>query len=257
MNRTHPIRSALLAGTAAAVAMLSPALQAQAWIPSELSTVLARADRPADDRARDEARRPSEIVAFAGVEPGMTVLDVMAAGGWYTEVLSVAVGDEGTVYAENPRWLLDARDGASDRALSERLGDGRLANVVRVDEGLAQGRIDPGSVDVALSALNFHDTYYLVGPEAAARQLEQVYTALKPGGVFVLVDHVGAPRNDNARLHRIPPGVVLEMAAAAGFEVVAEGDMLANPRDDLTEMVFAPEIRGRTDRFVLKLRKPA
>ncbi len=214
-------------------------------------------DRLAIDRERDVHRQPAAVLEFAGVQPGMTVIDVMAAGGWYSEVLSVAVGPTGVVYADNPRWLLDAMNGAPAKALGERLKDGRLGNVVRSDEGLEQGNIEAGSIDLALTALNFHDTYYNAGEDAALEQLGRIFTALKPGGVFVLIDHSGQPDLDNARLHRIPQAVAVDLATRAGFVLEAEGEMLKHPEDDLTKMVFGKDIRGKTDRFVLKLRKPA
>lgn len=235
--------------------MLLLALAASAATVAELTAALA--DRPEADRARDADRRPAEVLAFAGLQPGMTAMDVMAASGWYTEVLARAVGPDGKVYAENPAWLLTAMKGAAARALTERLADGHLPNVVRADEGLAKGTVPAGSVDLALTALNFHDTYYMAGADAALEQLRQVYAALKPGGVFILIDHVGDPAQDNAKLHRIPPAIAEDLAQEAGFTIEARGEMLAHPADDHTQMVFASGLRGKTDRFVLKLRKPA
>ena len=217
----------------------------------------ALANRPAADRERDAGRKPAEVLAFAGVAPGMTVMDVMAASGWYTEVLSAAVGPEGVVYSENPRWLLNAMNGAPDKALTERLEGGRLINVVRADAGLEDGLIPAGSVDVALTALNYHDTYYMSGEAAAAAQMRAVYQALKPGGVFILIDHAGKAGMDNAKLHRMEQATAEALARDAGFTVDARGQMLRNPDDDLSKMVFAKDLRGKTDRFVLKLRKPA
>ncbi len=228
-------------------------VSATSWSADHLA---ALEDRLAIDRERDAHRQPAAVMEFAGVQPGMTVLDVMAAGGWYSEVLSVAVGPKGVVYADNPRWLLDAMNGAPAKALTERLKDGRLSNVLRSDAGLEQGKIKAASIDFALTALNFHDTYYNAGEEAALEQLGLVFAALKPGGVFVLIDHSGAADADNARLHRIPQAIVLELATRAGFILEAEGEMLKHPEDDLSKMVFGKDIRGKTDRFVLKLRKP-
>lgn len=240
-----------------AVANLAIAAPAGTWTADELRTALTESSRADADKSRDADRKPAEVLVFGGVEPGMTVLDVMAASGWYTEVLSVAVGPAGTVYAENPEWLLNAMNGAPSKALGERLADGRLANVKRTDQGLQTGSIPPGSADVALTALNFHDTYDREGREAAVTQLRQVLAALKPGGVFILIDHSGKAGEENAKLHRIEESLVRDMAAEAGFTVAGEGGMLRHPEDDLTQMVFAKDIRGKTDRFVLKLVRPA
>ncbi len=216
----------------------------------------ASAERSDADKARDAARKPAEVIAFAGVKPGMTVLDVMAATGWYTEVLSEAVGPEGTVYAENPQWLVEAMGGRMIQGLEKRLADDRLPNVIRADNGLTNGLIKPNSVDVALTALNIHDTYYRDGEEATVELLKQVKKVLKPGGVFIVIDHIGNPDGDNAKLHRIPEQIVKNLAVKAGFEIAGESDILRHPEDDHTKMVFAKGMRGNTDRFVLKLRKP-
>ena len=217
---------------------------------------MASAERSDADKARDAARKPAEVIAFAGVKPGMTVVDVMAATGWYTEVLSEAVGPEGTVYAENPQWLVEAMGGRMIQGLEKRLAGDRLPNVIRADNGLTSGLIKPNSVDVALTALNIHDTYYRDGEEATVELMKQVKNVLKPGGVFIVIDHIGNPDGDNAKLHRIPEQIIRDLAVKAGFEIAGEGDMLRHPEDDHTKMVFAKGMRGNTDRFVLKLRKP-
>ena len=157
-SETTPTNDAPAPSTAAPAPTEPEPTAAQA-----LAAALANANRSAEDTARDAGRKPAEVLAFAGVKPGMTVMDVMAASGWYTEVLSAAVGPEGVVYAENPRWLLNAMNGAPDKALTERLDAGRLINVVRADADLEDGLIPAGSVDVALTALNYHDTYYMSG----------------------------------------------------------------------------------------------
>jgi predicted methyltransferase len=228
---------------------------AESWSATELSAALDQSDRSEADRARDEARRPAEVLVFIDIEPGMTVLDVMASGGWYTEVLSVAAGDAGTVYAQNPQSYLERRDGANDEALTARLANGRLPNVERIDGELGEIDIAPDSIDVAFTALNFHDTYNFNGAEAATGFLANIYSVLKLGGVLALIDHNGDPDQQNTKLHRIPKQVVIELAEGAGFIVEAESDLLAHPEDDRTEMVFG-KIRGKTDRFLLKLRKP-
>jgi len=229
--------------------------RAGGWSADELQNVLDNSSRSEADRARDAARRPAEVLAFVGIEPGMTVIDLMAASGWYTEVLSAAVGPDGTVYSQNPEMMLEFRDGANDKALSARLADGRLPNVVRKDGALGDAEIEPESVDAAFTALNIHDTYNFGGDEAALAQMKAIYRILRPGGVLGLVDHVGVSGQDNAKLHRIEPGIVKDIARRAGFEVEAESDILAHPADDHTKMVFG-KLRGKTDRFVLRLRKP-
>jgi predicted methyltransferase len=230
-------------------------VQAAGWSADDLAAALDNPDRAQADKDRDTARKPAEVIAFSGIEPGMKVLDVMASAGYYTEVLSVAVGEDGTVYAQNPIRMLQFRDGATDKALSARLADDRLPNVVRMDGSLNEIDLADGSLDAAFTALNFHDTYYMAGEEAAAVLLQTIRGKLKPNGILVLIDHVGSPDQDNAKLHRIPKQIAVDLATAAGFAIEADGDVLSHPEDDKTQMVFGRDIRGKTDRFLLILRK--
>ena len=229
---------------------------ADGWSAAELAAALDNPDRAQADKDRDEARQPADVIAFSGIEPGMTVLDVMASAGYYTEVLSVAVGEDGIVYAQNPIRMLQFRDGATDKALTARLADDRLSNVVRTDGSLSEIDLADGSLDAAFTALNFHDTYYMAGNDAAVALLKTISGKLKPNGILLLIDHVGNPDQDNAKLHRIPKQIAVDLVTEAGFVVESESDVLSHPDDDKTQMVFGPDIRGKTDRFVLKLRKP-
>jgi predicted methyltransferase len=228
---------------------------AKSWKTPDLAAALAAPTRPQADRDRDADRKPADSVVFFGVQPGMTVLDVWAAGGYFTEVLSVAVGPTGKVYSQNPPILLKVRDGANDKAITQRLADNRLANVVRVDSDLPAAAIPPGSVDIAVTALNFHDVH---NRDAAAgiAFMKSVYTELKPGGVFAVIDHVGVDSANNAQLHRVPKHFAVDAAKAAGFTVEAESPLLAHAADDHSKVVFDPALRGKTDQFILKLRKP-
>jgi predicted methyltransferase len=221
----------------------------------QMSKRLSDSARSEADKQRDADRKPAEVIEFIGIEPGMTIMDVMAASGWYTEVLSLAVGDAGKVYAQNPAFILEFRDGANDKALAARLAGDRLANVERVDTTIEESGIPAGTFDVMFTALSFHDTYYMGGEESAARLLAEMGRLLKPDGRLVIIDHNGRPDLDNAKLHRIPRDIVLNMAMGAGYILEAEADMLAHPDDDGTQMVFMKPLRGKTDRFVLKFRK--
>ena len=223
---------------------------------ADLAGELAASTRSDEDKARDEARRPAEVLAFLGVEPGMTVMDLLASGGWYTEVLSVAVGPEGAVYAQNPPQLLGFNDGAYDKAISARLADNRLPNVIRLDRDIDDTGLAPGTLDVALTALNLHDLHNFSGPEAVTEMLANVRALLKPGGVLGVIDHYGDPDRDNTQLHRLDVAAALPIIEAAGFEM-ENSDLLRNPDDDRTIMVFDPAIRGKTDRVLYKLTKPA
>lgn len=210
--------------------------------------------RPAADVARDGGRKPFLVLDFLGVKPGMTVVDLLAAGGYYTEVLSNAVGADGIVYAQNPAMVLRFGKGRNDRALTDRLAGNRLPNVRRLDREFDDLGLVRGSVDLAVTALNFHDIYNN-DAQAAQGVLQAVSAVLKPGGVVGIIDHVGNAGADNASLHRIDPALAIAAAQAAGFSV-EQSDLLANPADDHTQGPFVPELRGNTDRFVLKLTKP-
>jgi len=232
------------------------AAEPMAEAPADLSILLANSSRSAEDQARDAGRKPAAIIEFLGIKPGMRVLDVIAAGGWYTEVLALAVGPDGHVVAQNPPVILEMRDGANEKALSARLAGNRLPNVSRMNSGFEDIATIAGTFDAAITALNFHDIYNSRGPEAALATLQAIYTALKPGGVFAIIDHVGVDGADNAELHRIEKSLAIETAKSAGFVVEGDANILANAADDHTQGVFAEGLRGKTDRFVLKFVKP-
>jgi predicted methyltransferase len=258
-NTVHRFLIVGLAATLAACASSqpgAPAAPAKGGGGGDLAAALASADRPAEDKARDADRKPAELMQFFGVKPGMSTVDIIALGGYVTEVLSVAVGPKGKVYAQNPPIALQLRDGMYAKQITERLANNRLPNVVRVDSDLpASSQIPPGSVDVAITAMNYHDVRNRNADDGVAF-LKAIYTMLKPGGVLGVTDHVGNDGANNAQLHRIPKHFLIEDAKAAGFVVDGESDVLAHPADDHTKMVFDPTLRGKTDQFVVRLRKP-
>ncbi len=222
-------------------------------LADELANAPGRSD---EDKARDAQRKPDQVLTFLGLRKGDTVLDIWSSGGWYTEVMSIAIGPEGTVYSQNSAAVLNFRDGYYDDLLTERLANDRLPNVQRIDASVAESGITPGTVDLAFTGLNFHDIYNRRGKEAAAGFLASVFDLLKPGGAFGIIDHVGDPGADNTTLHRIDPALVDEVVEESGFIIEAKSDLLARPEDDHTKEVFDPTLRGDTDRFILRLRKP-
>jgi len=232
------------------------ATQPTAAAPVNLPASLASESRSAEDRARDAGRRPAQVIEFMGIKPGMRVIDVIAAGGYYTEVLSLAVGASGSVVAQNPQAVLEFRDGANEKAISARLAGNRLPNVSRVNGMFDAVPTDGGLYDAAITALNFHDLYNGRGPDVALASLQAIYALLKSGGVLGIIDHVGAAGADNEALHRIEKSLAIETAKSAGFVVEGDANILANAGDDHTQGVFAEGIRGKTDRFVLKFVKP-
>lgn len=222
----------------------------------DLATRLASGGRSTEDKARDAGRRPSAVIEFLGIEPGMIVMDLIAAGGYYTEVLSEATGPSGKVYSQNGEFVLKMRDGANDKALTARLAGNRLANVIRLDREISDLGLAPDSLDAVITALNFHDIYNGLGADAAQSMLLAVRKVLKPGGVLGVIDHAGDPGSDNEKLHRIEEAKAVAAAEKAGFVVEASSHVLRNASDDRTQFVFNDGLRGATDRFVLRLRKP-
>lgn len=222
----------------------------------DLAMLLASESRPAADRERDTGRKPAEVIAAVGIEPGMNVIDIIAAGGWYTEVLSIAVGRDGHVVSQNPPFVLQMRDGANEIALSERLANDRLPNVSRLNKEIAELTLDDGPFDAAITALNLHDVYNRNGEEAAIGMMQSVFAVLKPGGVFGVIDHQGNEDQDNVAVHRMLKSDAMRVAEAAGFVVEADSGILHVHTDDRTQHVFAEGVRGKTHRFLLVLRKP-
>ena len=221
---------------------------------NEVLPVATYSDRPEVDLARDVGRKPFEVLAFLGVEPGMTVLDVMASSGYYTEVLANVVGHNGLVYAQNPAVSLRFYSGRNDRALNQRLFGRRLPNVRRLDREFDDLGLVTGTIDVAITALNFHDVYNR-SPETATQILIAIKETLKPGGVLGIIDHASNEGQDHMKLHRMLKSDAVAAATAAGF-LVESSDMLSNSDDDRTQSPFSEGLRGNTDRFVLKLTKP-
>lgn len=226
--------------------------QAFAIDEARLTAALNSPDRSDADKALDAARQPVEVLSFLGLEEGMTVLDIMASGGWYTEVLSRAVGPQGKVLMQNNPASL-AR-GTTAETVNNRL-TGRLANVERVEQTFDQLGIAPGSVDLAITNLNFHDVYN-ASPENAQVLLAGVRNALKSGGILGIVDHRGNLGADNAALHRISLDAVAQAVTEAGFHIVGVSDALYVDSDPRTSGPFDESLGRNTDRILLKLMKP-
>jgi predicted methyltransferase len=243
-------------GPAKPVAEEPAAAPAEEPAAPDLAAVLAGDFRSAEDRARDAGRKPAEVIAALGIEPGMNVLDVIAASGWYTEVLSLAVGPDGHVTSHNTPFTLQMRDGANEKALNARIGDGRLKNVSRLNKELAEIVPEDGPFDAAVTALNLHDIYNRGGEDAAVAAMTAVYGVLRPGGVFGVIDHQGLEGQDNVELHRMLKADAIRVAEAAGFIVDKDSDVLYSDIDDMTQHMRTEGIRGYTNRFLLKLRKP-
>jgi predicted methyltransferase len=223
------------------------------------AAALASPDRFAKDKERDAARKPDQVFQFLGIAPGMAVLDVISGGGYMTEYASALVGPKGRVTAFNPK----AFEGYVKDDIAERYTPGRLGNVTQLWQPMAEFSAPSASFDAAIMVQNYHDVYWVnekIGwtQVDGPKMLAAIKTALKPGGVFGIVDHAAAAGTGTTvaqTQHRIEKSAVIKDLEAAGFVYEGESPVLANPADDHSKGVFDPSVRGHTDQFVLKFRK--
>ena len=244
--KTQPTLLALLAGIGLGVAACATEPPAPTV---DYAAVLADPIRPEADRVRDSDRRPAELVAFAGVRPGDRIAELAPGGGYFTRVLSGVVGPDGRIYA---------MAGRPSPALQE-LAAARPNIVVTVAE---PGTIPaPEPVDIVWTTLNYHDFKNVkVGTSDGAAAINAAaFRALKPGGIYLVVDHdtaAGAGASQTSTLHRIEGALVRSEVESAGFKLDATSDLLRHPADDHSARVQETGIRGKTDQFVLRFRKP-
>jgi predicted methyltransferase len=242
--------------TSASAAAL-PAKPASSEVRAPAQTVVAAADRSEADRALDAGRKPTELLSFFNVSPGMRVLDLAAGGGYTTELLARSVGESGTVYGENPKFYL----GFLETPWAERLQKPVMKHVVREDIELdAPWPAELKDLDLVTMVLFYHDSVWLETDRAKLNA--NVFAALKPGGVYGIVDH-SAKAGDGLTavktLHRIEESIVKDEITKAGFVLDAEADFLREPsdtRDWSASPKVAGERRGHSDRFVLRFKKP-
>jgi predicted methyltransferase len=237
-----------------AVALCAAFSVRAADVPSYIAAAVADPSRPATDRANDALRDPADTLAFAGVAPGMAVGELFPGGGYYTRLLSDVVGPNGKVYGlENAGW----KDAVKlDQALTT---EPSRSNVVLDVEPFGQFRL-AGPVDVFWIAQNYHDLHIAkYGAVDMADFNRRVFAALKPGGVYMVLDHQANPGTTEAQvaaLHRIEKAKVIAEVTAAGFRLAGEGTFLERGADDHTKTIFDPSIRGHTDQYALRFVKP-
>ena len=248
---------------AAAVSEAKPEAAATSEVapqPSIYDAALANELRPEADRARDAGRKPGEVLEFFGIGPGMSVLDMFSGGGWYAEVIAHVVGEDGRVIAHSNQ----AYKAFVGEALEERFNTGRLPQAEILMAENNQMTLETDSLDAVMLGLAYHDVYnddaeggweFIDGPAFLA----ELKKGLKPGGLIAVIDHyaeAGAPPETGNTLHRIDPALVIANMEAAGFVLDGQSDMLRNADDDHSQTVFAPDLRGKTDRFIMRFRNP-
>lgn len=229
--------------------------------PAAADAALKNPQRRPADRTQDDRRKAAAVLDYFGIQPGMVVLDLYSGGGYYSELLSYLVGPTGRVVAHNNTPYLTF----AETELAERYREGRLPNVEQLVAENNELELPTQRFDAVLMIKAYHDVYF-VDDEIGwaeidrAQFLSEVYDAMKPGAVLGIVDHAaapGAPAETGGTLHRIDPDLIKSDMAAAGFVFDGQSDMLRNPKDDYSRAVFDESVRDRTDRVVMRFRKPA
>jgi predicted methyltransferase len=245
----------------ALAALLAVSLGAATAVASPVAPSIAAAvaDKGRDaDRDADARRHPAELVSFSGVKAGDKVVDLIPGSGYFTRIFSKVVGPKGHVYMIWPNEY--AKEAQPDPVKNAELAKTGYPNTsVILQPGAAFATPEP--VDLVFTVQNYHDY-----PDKFMGKIDPmvfnraVYKALKPGGVFLVVDHTaeaGSGMRDTDTLHRIDPAIVKKQVTDAGFVFEGESPVLRNPADDLKKLVFDKAIRGHTDQFVYRFRKPA
>lgn len=248
----------LLAAVALAACASTPA-GPPALTAADYATALNDPARPAADKADDVARKPAEVLAFAKLRPGDTVVEMEAGRGWYSDIISTAIGPTGKLIVQYP-----AEFAYGDPAFKARTDAGRLKNATITKTHFDKLEAADGSVDRVLWILGPHEVYFTPpnsqGLGEETKTYAEIMRVLKPGGEFIAMDHAANPGADKVQaastVHRVDPAVVLAAAKAAGLVYVEKSDILANPQDDRSKRVFDATIRRHTDQFLYRFRKP-
>ncbi len=247
---------------AAAIALLGAGFAVHAAVPaaeetpSSVAIAVHNPNRPTKDTDRDAARKPVEVLNFAGVKPGMQVLELIPGGGYFTRLLSGSVGPSGHVTEAVP--LVGGAD--MSKASNGVAADPNFANVSEIPMSAESLAKTPGQYDLVWTSQNYHDLHLSQLKLDVVGLDKLIYASLKPGGEFFIEDHAAKSGADVAAtadaLHRIDEDAVKKEVESVGFVFAGESDVLRNPADDRTLKVFDPAIRGHTDQFLLVFKKP-
>lgn len=249
--------AAMVAGVLAVPAHAAPPAMSTSNVRTlPIAVALSNKDRPDTDRARDAARKPAALLAFAGMGRGMTVADLMPGEGYFTRIFSNIVGERGHVYAVVSAERLEKKPQSAD-GVKAIAADPAFRNVSVVAASLSDAHL-PTPVDIAWTSDNYHDVY-AGSPEQALAFNRSVFNLLRPGGTYIVIDHVAATGSGSEpphTLHRIDPDLIRQQVIQAGFVFEGESDALRNPADPHTAPVFDASVKGHTDQVVFKFRKP-
>lgn len=225
-----------------------------------IAAAVAASDRSADNVKLDAGRKPAEVLQFLGLKPGMHVLDLFGGNAYWAEVMAPVVGPKGHDTVWEPTQFYSDKTKQSFGAFAA-----KHPNVSIVVSPFEAPALPKNYADLVILNDNYHDTYWQSDKYGIPRMdpnafLKAVYASMKPGAVIGVIDHVASPNSDTRatvdKFHRIDPEVVKADFKRAGFVLAGSSDILRNPADDHTLLVFDPKIRGKTDRFVFKFRKP-
>jgi predicted methyltransferase len=246
---------------AALLLLAATPLPATAAPVANVAAAVASSGRSADNVKLDESRKPAAVLEYLGLRRGMSTIDLFGANRYWAEIMAPVVGPKGHVLVWEPSQFTDAD---SKKAFAEFKAKNRNASMVSTPfEALS---LPKNSADLVMLNLNYHDVYWESAKYGIPRMdpqafLKAVYAAMKPGAVIGVIDHVASPNGDTRatveKLHRIDPDVIEADFTRAGFQLVGTRNMLRNPADDHSLLVFDPKVKGKTDRFIFKFQKPA
>ncbi|HEY4175749.1 MAG TPA: SAM-dependent methyltransferase [Kofleriaceae bacterium] len=243
----------------AAAPKVPPPYTPAAEVTQPIKDAIAAADRSIDDRMLDAGRKPGEVLSFFKLAPGQKVGELFAGGGYTSELMARVVGDSGKIWSQNTKEIMDkfAREPWTQRAAKP-----VMKNVVTVEQPTdTPFPPEAKDLDLVITILNYHD--FVWQKVDTAKMNKAVFDALKPGGIYAIVDHSAAKDSgirDVETLHRIDEEVVKKEVTAAGFTLDGESDVLRRPDDKMdwsTSPHTAGEKRGTSDRFTLRFIKPA
>jgi predicted methyltransferase len=248
-----------LSASIIALAVIAAPLSAKPAVPT-VAVAVASSARSADNVKLDESRKPAEVLNFLGLRPGMNVIDLFGGNKYWAEIIAPAVGPKGHVLVWEPTQFYKGDAKPAFEAFAA-----KNPNVSISVSPFEAPALPTSQADFVMLNLNYHDTYwqsdkYGIPRMEPAAFLKAVYNAMKPGAVIGVIDHVASPNADTRatveKMHRIDPNVVKADFKRAGFVLAGESNILRNPADDHSLLVFDPKVRGKTDRFFLKFKKP-